>query len=308
MPLPQPFGGIVPPVSTPFTASGDVDVASLEKLLRHLLDGGVHGLFVLGSTGEMAALSDAQREQILDISVRYAAGQVPVIAGIIDMGTTAVLEHARIAERLGADAVVATAPFYIRPNQEEIKRHFRALREAVDIPVFAYDIPANVQVVLERATIVELAREGVIAGLKDSSGNEPNFRAVVMDTRDIDNFAVFTGAELTCDYAMLAGADGIVPGLGNVDPAGYVRLYNLAKEGKWDEARVEQERLFRLFDIIYQATPGRTGFTASALGGFKTALQLLGVVESNAMAVPMTALDHEETARIRAILVEAGLL
>lgn len=305
---PQTFHGIVPPVATPFTEDGEVDIPSLERLLRYQMDGGVHGLFVLGSTGEMAALSDAQRQQIIEASVGYSAGEVPIITGIIDMGTAAVVEHARIAERAGSDAVVVTAPYYIRPGQEEMKRHFRTVNDAVEIPVLAYDIPANVQTVLARQTVVELAHEGVIAGLKDSSGNEPNFRAVVMDTRDIDGFAVFTGSELTCDYAMLAGADGIVPGLGNVDPAGYVRLYDLAKAGKWEEARAEQERLFRLFEIIFQATPGRTGFTASALGGFKTALQLLGVIATNVMAHPMTPLDDEETARIRAILAQAGLL
>jgi 4-hydroxy-tetrahydrodipicolinate synthase len=308
MSLPEQFSGIVPPVCTPFTDSGEVDVSSLEKLLQHLMDGGVHGLFVLGSSGEMAALSDAQREQVLEVSVNYVAGQVPVLAGVIDMGTPAVVEHSRRAESLGADAVVVTAPFYIRPSQKEIMAHFRTVNDSIDIPVFAYDIPFNVQAVLDRATIVQLAEEGVIAGLKDSSGNEPNFRSVVMDTRNIDGFMVFTGAELTCDYAMLAGADGIVPGLGNVDPAGYVRLYDLAKAGKWEEARVEQERLIRLFEIIAQATPGRTGFTASALGGFKTALQVLGVISTNVMAPPMTALNEEETGRIRTILEQTGLL
>src|SRR5688500_4074675 len=125
MSLPENFGGIVPPVATPFTEDGEIDVSSLERLLRHLMDGGVHGLFVLGSTAEMAALSDAQREQVLEVAVNYTAGQVPVLAGIIDMGTPAVIEHGRVAERLGVDAVVATAPYYIRPGQEEIKRHFR---------------------------------------------------------------------------------------------------------------------------------------------------------------------------------------
>ncbi len=172
------------------------------------------------------------------------------------------------------------------------------------VPVIAYDIPPNLHVALERSTLVELARETTIVGIS----NEPNFRGVVMETRDIDGFSVFTGAELTCDYAMLAGADGIVPGLENVDPAGYVRLYELGKAGKWEEARAEQERLYRLFNIIGQATPGRIGFTADALGGFKTALQQLGVISTKVMAPPMTVLNDEEAGKIRGILAEAGLL
>lgn len=308
MPIPQSYGGIVPPVCTPFTAEGEIDRGSLETLIAFLLEGGIHGLFVLGSSGEMAALSDRQREEVLEITVGTVAGQVPVLAGVIDMGTVSVVEHSRIAEKLGADAVVATGPYYIRPNHEEIMAHFRMLHDAIEIPIFAYDVPANVQTMLALPTVMELAREGLVAGLKDSSGNEPNFRAVVMETRDIDGFSTFTGGELTVDYALMAGADGCVPGLGNVDPAGYVRLYDLVKAGDLESARAEQERLIRLFSIIGQATPGRTGFTAAALGGFKTALMLRGVIETNVMAPPMISLNDEEAGRIRQILVEAGLL
>lgn len=308
MPIPGNFGGVVPPVCTPLTTDYEIDVPSLEALIRFQLDAGVHGLFMLGSTSETAVVTDAQREQVLEIAVRTAGGQVPVLAGIIDMGTAQVIEHARIAKRLGVDGLVSTAPFYIRPGQAEIIEHFRLLKAAVDLPVFAYEIPSNVQTSIARATMATMAREGLVAGLKDSSGNEGNFRGMVLDTRDVDGFAVFTGSELTVDAALLMGADGVVPGLGNVDPAGYVRLYDLMRAGDIDAARAEQERLFRLFDIIWQATPGRTGFTASALGGFKTALMLRGVIKTNVLGRPMTPLNDEETGRIRNILVESGLL
>jgi len=308
MAIPGNFGGVVPPVCTPFTADYEIDVPSLEALIRFQLDAGVHGLFMLGSTSETAVVTDAQREQVLDIAVRIAGGQVPVLAGVIDMGTAQVIEHARTAKRLGVDGLVSTAPFYIRPGQAEIIEHFRALKEAVDLPVFAYEIPSNVQTSIARATMATMAREGLIVGLKDSSGNEGNFRGMLLDTKDVDGFAVFTGSELTVDAALLMGADGVVPGLGNVDPAGYVRLYDLMRAGDIDAARAEQERLFRLFDIIWQATPGRTGFTASALGGFKTALMLRGVIKTNVLGRPMTQLNDEETDRIRDILVASGLL
>jgi 4-hydroxy-tetrahydrodipicolinate synthase len=308
VPLPQPFVGIVPPVSTPFAEDREVDAASLQRLIEFLLEGGVHGMFMLGSTSETAALGDRQREQVLDVAVRTVAGQVPVLAGVIAMGTAQVIDHARIAQRLGVDGLVATAPFYIRPSQGEIIEHFRALKAAVDLPIIAYEIPPNVQTSIARSTVAALAREELIVGIKDSSGDEGNFRAMLLETRDIPGFSAFTGSELTVDAALLSGADGCVPGLGNVDPAGYVRIYDAIREVDLECARREQERLIRLFDIIRQATPGRMGFTASALGGFKTALQLRGVIATNVMAPPMTRLNDEETARIRQILVETELL
>jgi 4-hydroxy-tetrahydrodipicolinate synthase len=308
MPESVNFGGVVPPVCTPLTEGFEIDVPSLEKLIRFQLDAGVHGLFMLGSTSETAAISDAQREQVLEVAVRTAGGQVPVLAGVIDMGTAQVLDHIRIAEALGVDGFVATAPFYLRPSQDEIIAHFRVLREATSLPIFAYEIPSNVQTGIARATMTAMAREGLIAGLKDSSGNEGSFRGVLLDTKEIDGFSVFTGSELTVDSALLMGADGVVPGLGNVDPAGYVRIYDAVRTGDVDLARQEQERLIRLFDIIWQATPGRTGFTASALGGFKTALMLQGVIATNVVGLPMTRLNEEETGRIREILVETGVL
>src|SRR3954468_22105312 len=118
--LPSGFGGIVPPVCTPMTEEFEVDTASLERLIGFLLDAGVHGLFMLGSTSEMAFLTDRQRATVLDVAVRTAAGRVPVLAGVIDTTTAPSLEHARVAAKAGVDALVLTAPFYVRASQEEI--------------------------------------------------------------------------------------------------------------------------------------------------------------------------------------------
>jgi 4-hydroxy-tetrahydrodipicolinate synthase len=306
--LPSPFGGIVPPVCTPFTEDNEVDVPSLERLSTFLLDGGVHGLFMLGSTGEMACLTDAQRRTVLEVAVRVAGGRVPVLAGVIDLTTARCIEQARAARKAGVDGLVLTAPFYIRPSQAEVLDHFRQVHAAVDLPLFAYDLPSVIQTKLERATVAQLAREGVLAGIKDSSGDDANFRGVVLDSAATPGFATFTGSELLVDAALMIGASGSVPGLGNVDPAGYARIYNAARAGDWAAARREQDRLYHLFAIIRAATPGRMGFIAGALGGFKTALMLRGVIATNVPGRPMTRLNDEETARIRALLVEAELI
>jgi 4-hydroxy-tetrahydrodipicolinate synthase len=306
--LPSPFGGIVPPVCTPFTEDNEVDVPSLERLITFLLDGGVHGLFMLGSTGEMACLTDAQRRTVLEVALRVAGGRVPVLAGVIDLTTARCIEQARAARAAGVDGLVLTAPFYIRPSQAEVIDHFRQVHAAVDLPLFAYDLPTVIQTKLARETVAQLAREGVLAGIKDSSGDDANFRGVVLDSAATPGFATFTGSELLVDAALMLGATGSVPGLGNVDPAGYARIYTAARAGDWATARREQDRLYHLFAIIRAATPGRMGFTAGALGGFKTALMLRGVIATNVPGRPMTRLNDEETARVRALLVEAELI
>lgn len=307
MAMPEIFGGVVPPLCTPFTTDGAIDLASLERLVDYQINGGATGIFALGSTSEAGAMSDAQRREVLEHTVKFVNGRVPVLAGVIAMSTGSTIDYANMAEELGADAIVAVGPFYIRPSQEEVKKHFRLIHAATTLPIMAYHIPFNVQTVITTETLTELASEGLIAGVKDSSGEEANFREIVKAMRAFPHVSVFTGSELTVDYAMFTGADGVVPGLGNVDPAGYRRLYDACVSGDWDAAKAEQARLTALFAIIRQATPGRVGFTSSALGGFKTALRELGVIDTNEMATPMTPLNDEEAGRIRDVLIAAGL-
>lgn len=300
------FGGIVPPLCTPLTEAFEVDTQSLQRLIEFQLAAGVHGLFVLGSTGETVFLTDAQRATVLDVVVRTVAGQVPVLAGVIDMTTARTLEHARAAQKAGVDGIVVTAPFYTRISQVELVEHFRLMHAALDLPIFAYDIPVGVQTKIARETMRQLISEELIVGLKDSSGDEANFRALVMDRPE--GFLAFTGSELLVDTALQIGASGAVPGLANVDPAGYVRLYQAAQAQDWQAARLEQERLFRLFSIVAAGTPGRMGTGSSAMGGFKTGLWLRGVIATNVVGRPQIRLNAEEVNSVRQALNEAQLI
>ncbi|MGL4965271.1 MAG: dihydrodipicolinate synthase family protein [Inquilinus sp.] len=301
------FQGVVPPVVTPLTADFQVDYPSFTRVLEHLIDGGVHGLFVLGSTSEVVFHDEATRRQILEHAVKVANGRVPVLAGVIDPTTDRVIGHARVAQSIGVDAVVVTAPFYARTSAPEVVDHFRYVREAIDVPVIAYDIPVCVHVKLGRADVVTLAREGTIAGLKDSSGDDGNFRFALLDLADRPEIAMMTGSEIVCDSALAAGAHGIVPGLANVDPHGYVRLYDLCRKGDWAAARAEQERLCRLFEIVWVSLP-RTSAGSAGVGGFKTAMRRLGIIDTNVMARPQRALSDAEAAKVEAILQATGLL
>jgi 4-hydroxy-tetrahydrodipicolinate synthase len=302
------ISGIIPPVCTPFNSEVEVDVASLERLLGSLLEGGVTGVFVLGSSGETAYLTDAQRDVVVEVAVKTVAGQVPVLAGLIDMTTSRMIEHAGRALSLGADAIVATAPFYAQVTEPpEVDRHFRSLKAACGAPLLAYDIPVAVHSKLSKAQLLALAGDRIIDGLKDSSGDLAGMREVIIGARTNREFAIFTGSEAIVDCAMQVGASGAVPGLGNVDPRGFVELYQSCQAGDWDKARAQQERLITLFGITRCAMPGK-GRSAAGLGGFKTALMLRGIIATNTMALPQAALDDAETAAVREVLVTTGLL
>jgi len=302
------FGGIVPPLCTPLTEAFEVDRHSLQRLIEFQLDAGVHGLFVLGSTGETAFLTDAQRATVLDVAVRTVARQVPVLAGVIDMTTARTLEHARTAQKAGVDGIVMTAPFYTRISQVELVEHFRLVHSALDLPLLAYDIPVGVQTKIARETMLQMVSDGLIIGVKDSSGDEANFRALVMEREHFKTFLTFTGSEVLVDTALQMGACGAVPGLANVDPAGYMRLYQAAQVGDWHLARLEQERLIRLFSLVAAGTPGRMGTGSSAMGGFKTALLLRGVIAANVVGRPQIRLNAQEMSKVQHALSEAQLL
>ncbi|MEB3042821.1 dihydrodipicolinate synthase family protein [Rhizobium mulingense] len=301
------FKGVVPPVITPLNKDYSVDYPSYTRVLENLIEAGCHGVFVLGSTSEVIFHDEQTRREIIEHSAKVINGRVPLIVGVIDPTTDRVINHARIAKSAGADAVVVTAPFYTVTSQAETIDHFRYIRDAVDVPLIAYDIPVCVHVKLQRQTSVTLAKEGTIIGIKDSSGDDGNFRYVLLDLADNKDVFLMTGSEIVVDTALQMGAHGVVPGIANVDPHGYVRLWNAAQRSDWVAARKEQERLCRLFEIVWVGA-GRVSGGAAGIGAFKTAMKSLGIIDTALMPRPRAALNEAETARIEEILRATGLL
>lgn len=298
--------GVIPPLVIPLTESRELDVESLERLINHLIDGGVDGIFALGSSSEVVFHTDRMRERILETVTGIVAGRIPVLAGVIDTETNRVLEHVKVAQKYGVAGVVATAPFYAITGPAEIERHFRILGEQSEVPVWAYDLPVCVHVKLNPHMLVGLGSEGLLAGVKDSSGDDVSFRRLTVMNRAAGNpLSVLTGHEVVVDGAYLSGADGSVPGLGNVDPAGYARMHKAYLAGDWETVRTEQDRLAALFEIVFQPV-GKTG-PAAGVGAFKTALRELGVFSTNVMSEPMTAIEGDAVEKIRGILTATGL-
>ena len=305
--MPSHFHGVIPPVVTPRHTDGSIDTASLQNVTRHLLDGGVSGLFVLGSSGEVPYLTNGERELVVTTIADANAGAVPLIVGANEQTTHRVIEEAKKVIDLGADAIVVTSMYYAIGNVEETETHFRSVHAAIDKPIFAYDVPVRTHFKLPTDLLVRLGRDGVIAGVKDSSGDDVGFRQLLLAAKDIEDFDIFTGHEVVVDGALLGGAQGVVPGLGNVDPRGYRTLVDAAAAGDWAKAAAEQDRLADLFEIVY-APNGRVSGGAAGLGAFKTALQVMGVIESNTMSAPMLSLNEEETLAIKVILERNGLV
>ena len=302
-----PFSGVVPPVVTPDTPDHQLDVVSFERSINRLIEAGVDGLFFLGSSGEVVFATDERRDQIVREAVRIVDHRVPVLVGIIDTETERVLEHGRRALALGADALVATAPFYALGGPADVEEHFRILHQELDAPLFAYDIPVCVHTKLPWKMLARLGAEGVLAGVKDSSGDDVSFRYLVQENEKNGHpLTLLTGHEIVVDGALLSGADGSVPGLANVEPEGYVRMWKAAQEGSWAEVKREQDRLNEI-SHIFDVTSGVQGYGAG-VGAFKCALNLMGIFDSDQMPRPVKPLDGQNREAIKQVLIANGLL
>ena len=302
-----PFSGVVPPVVTPDTPDHQLDVVSFERSINRLIEAGVDGLFFLGSSGEVVFATDERRDQIVREAVRIVDHRVPVLVGIIDTETERVLEHGRRALALGADALVATAPFYALGGPADVEEHFRILHQELDAPLFAYDIPVCVHTKLSWKMLARLGAEGVLAGVKDSSGDDVSFRYLVQENEKNGHpLTLLTGHEIVVDGALLSGADGSVPGLANVEPEGYVRMWRAAQEGNWAEVKREQDRLNEI-SHIFDVTSGVQGYGAG-VGAFKCALNLMGIFDSDQMPRPVKPLDGQNREAVKQVLIANGLL
>lgn len=300
------YHGIIPPIVTPLNTDGTVNYADLDRLVEHLIASGVHGLFPMGSTGQVAYLTDSDRLAIVRAVVKKAAGRVPVIVGAIDLTAARVIESAKALIGAGADAVVATAPVYAINDEAEVADHFRQIRAGISKPLFAYDIPVRVKTKLSPRLLVDLGREGVLVGVKDSSGDDVSFRRLIaMNNAAGKPLALFTGHEVVVDAMAMMGADGAVPGLANVDAGAYVRLWKAATSGDMKTAIAEQDYLNRLFEIVFQAS-GRSG-DAAGVGAFKVAMAAVGLLSTPTMSLPVKPLDAATIAKIHTIVSDVGL-
>ncbi|MGQ9630536.1 MAG: dihydrodipicolinate synthase family protein [bacterium] len=296
------FKGIVVPLLTPMNETGNVDVDGMRKLVRYVLAGGVHGLFVMGTTGEFPRLSVGERIKAVRTVIEEAKGKVPVYVGVSDTGTQKVLEHIRIAEELGADVLVATPPFYFPPTQEEIELFYKQIASETDLSILIYDIPSTTGVHVDADTVEELSEVEGIVGIKDSSGDPESLNALLTRFRGREDFKVFVGEENLMGEGLLRGAQGAVPSTGNIAPSLFVRLYEAARAGREDEVWRHQDEISDLHEID-RCSNSRLSFVA----GRKVALNLMGICKMW-VSQPFSPLGEEAFENIRRILEKHNLL
>jgi 4-hydroxy-tetrahydrodipicolinate synthase len=290
--------GIIPPLATPLTPAEDVDRPGMARLVEHVLDGGVHGVFVLGATGEYPFLNDRQRAETIEAAVEAVAGRVPVIAGISAIGTRQAIANCRAAQAAGADFVIATVPYFgsMALQQDWIFEHLRAIAGETGAQVMLYNVPPLLRD-MEPATIARLAEIDNVVGMKDSA-SLIHVQDVLFRTRE-RNFRVLAGLEYHLVAALMVGAHGGTPSPANLIPRRYVDLYERTMAGATAEALAIQEEVNRFSDGL-DALP-------SWFSAVKAALHLLGICGPTA-AAPLPRLTAEETEMVRAHLARSGLL
>lgn len=289
--------GIIPPIGTPVTEDERVDENGLRNLVRYLIDGGVHGIFANGTMGCFALLSDAEQMRLIDIVVDEVGGRVPVIAGVSDTGTKRVIAKIREVEKLKADYITAVPPYYYRITQEEGKRFFRDIADASERPVFIYNNPYLTKLDLDIQSIVELADEPNIVGIKETSQDCNRWTNLFDALREKEDFDVFFGTELLIPQCLMMGADGVIGGAHNMAPKIAVELYDAAVAKDYETALARSHALKRVCDVFKYG---------NIWGGFEAALQFLGICEKTTLA-PYGACDDADREEVRKILVELGL-
>jgi len=299
------FRGIIPPLITPLTPDGDVDVPSLKRLTRYTVDGGVDGLWVLGATGQFHTLTERQRDVVTDTVIQEVNGKVPVLIGCIDTSPARCIERGKRAKASGADGIFATAPIYDMVTQVEVLAHFRRIRECIDLPLVAYNAFYATQTRFEIETVVQMAEEGTLVAIKDSA-DVAEFRHLLVELRHLPEFSVLTGHTCLVDAALMMGAAGGVPTLGNLIPATYAKIRAAAERGDWVSARKDQDEAVLLHNIERCWEP--VSICGKLFGSAKTILRLLGVIDCSNPGRPYPCPTPEQEDRVRAELERLGML
>ncbi|HOC57150.1 MAG TPA: dihydrodipicolinate synthase family protein [Verrucomicrobiota bacterium] len=301
-PKQQPLEGIVPPMITPLAGRDQLDEPGLERLVEHVIAGGVQGLFILGTSGEAPALSYRLRRALITRVCRQAAGRLPVLVGITDTSLVEAVALAQHAAESGAQALVTSAPYYFPPGQPELVDYVQRLVPELRLPLYLYNLPQMTKVQFAPESLRRLAQLEGIIGVKDSSGDLSYFRQLVEVARERPDWRLFIGPEHLLADALRLGGHGGVNGGALIEPPLFVGLLKAVKSGDAARAAELQQRLLALGRVY------AIGRHASAvIKGLKCSLSLLGIC-SDVMAEPLTCFAPPERARVRAVLAELGLL
>ena len=294
------FEGLIPPMVTPLDEKRRLDKAGVKKIVKHLVDGGVDGIFLLGTTGEGPHLSYAIRRDLVKETCRLVKGRVPVLVGVTETDLEDALAFAKDCKAFGASGVVAAPPYYFKLTQAECVAWFTELADRSPLPVVVYDMPAHTDTIIEPATIAALAKHGNIVAMKDSSSIIALFNKFRIALEPFkDKFSLFMGPDEAMGEAVLLGAAGGVCTGANLWPRTFKRMYEAAKAGDVAEVRRLQEITTTSSYLLYGLGAGQIGF----LKGVKAALSEMGLIR-NVMSAPFAPFKGEELKSVRTALVK----
>ncbi|HEU4588094.1 MAG TPA: 4-hydroxy-tetrahydrodipicolinate synthase [Gemmatimonadales bacterium] len=289
------FQGCGTALVTPFTRTGAVDFAALERLVAWQIESGIDFLVPCGSTGEAQTLNEAERVQVVETVVRVAAGRIPVVAGATDNDTSRAVAEAKRMCAAGASYILSATPYYNKPTQEGLYRHFMAILDASSVPVCLYNVPGRTAVNLKPETVLRLADHPNCLGIKESSGDLHQVLCLLRSRPE--RFAVLSGEDWMSVAIITAGGDGLISVLSNEVPAAAAELVRCALAGKLDRARELFNRLLPLMDA---------NFIETNPGPVKAALALMGKCE-DATRLPLVPAGGATRDTLKDALRSAGV-
>ena len=273
-------------IVTPFDANENVDYQSLEKLINHLINGGVEYLVVQGTTGESVTLTKKEKREVLDFVIEKTAKRVPVVVGIGGNNTKQVLEDFDAFDLTNVDAILSVSPSYNKPTQEGIYQHFKKIAERSPKPIILYNVPGRTSSNMLASTTLRLAKEfkNVVA-VKEASGDIGQIMAIIKDRPE--GFLVISGDDAITLPIIACGGDGVISVIGNVFPREFSDMVRLCLQGAFAKAQVNHYKLLSFVDLLFkEGNPG----------GAKAALKILGIT-GDTMRLPLVNVSdsHFET-------------
>ena len=296
--MPYPPKGIIPPLTTPFTADGRVYEKGLRQLVDFQIDKGSHGLFICGTYGSGPLMKIEERMEVLEIVLHQASGRITVIAHVGTASTQQTVELARHAEKAGADCVASVPPYYYHHDDRSVVAYFRSLVESVLLPVYVYNNPKTSGVTVTPELLHRLANVGV-AGMKDSGFGYIDFTHFVLAMEDKPDFRLIVGTEGIALPAWMAGAKGCVSGLANAFPEIMVELWNLFEAGSYTEAARLQLKVNKARQILH--------IPSSTNAAIYYVLRARGI-DAGYPKAPVLPVEEDKGAAMVAAFRETGLL
>ncbi len=290
------FTGCGTALVTPFRRDLSLDEEALRRLVRRQIAAGIDFLVPCGTTGESPTLSHDEQVRVVEITVEEARGKVPVVAGAGGNDTAHVIEMAREFAARGAEGILSVTPYYNKPTQEGLYQHYKAIAEAVPLPIILYNIPGRTGVNIETPTLVRLAQIKNIVGVKEASGNIAQMAMVTASVPK--DFSVLSGDDGITLPLMALGGRGVISVASNEIPAEMARIAKLANANDFAAARALHDRWFPLMDVNFIETNPIP---------VKSALALMGLLEP-VFRLPLVPPKPENLAKIRNVLDSTGLL